>query len=98
MALSLEGSGISRKEPENHFNYTEDQLAEKKLALKTMCELLPDVSPLYAEWVYDMCKNTPEDKLKEIMKKVEEEPSRFKGLETAALLEKEREENKSSLN
>ena len=97
MALSLEGSGISRKEPENHFNYTEDQLAEKKLALKTMCELWPDVSPLYAEWVYDMCKNTPEDKLKEIMKKVEEEPSRFKGLETAALLEKEREENKSSL-
>jgi len=45
-----------------------------------------------------MCKNTSEDKLKEIMKKVEEEPSRFKGLETAALLEKEREENKSSLN
>ena len=51
MALSLQGSGISRKEPENHFNYTEDQLAEKKLALKNMCELWPDVSPLYAEWV-----------------------------------------------
>ena len=51
MALSVEGSGISRKEPENHLKYTEDQLAEKKLALKTMCELCPDVSPIYAEWV-----------------------------------------------
>ena len=44
-----------------------------------------------------MCKNTSEDKLKEIMKKVEEKPSRFKGLETAALLQKEQEENKSNL-
>tara|TARA_R100000426_G_scaffold75077_1_gene52676 strand:- start:871 stop:1278 length:408 start_codon:yes stop_codon:yes gene_type:complete len=69
--------GFERVKCENHFNYTEDQLGERKLALKQMKELYPDVPNLWAEWVYDLCKNTPEDKLKEIMKKVDTEPSRF---------------------
>ena len=50
---------------------------ERKLAVKTMVELYPGVSAYHAELVYDFCKNTPEAELKEIMKKVEEEPSRF---------------------
>jgi hypothetical protein len=54
---------------DNPFGYTEDQLAEKKIALKTMHEIWPTVSPTHAEWVYDMCKNTNESKLLEIMKK-----------------------------
>ena len=69
--------GFERVETPNHFGYTEDQLGERKLALKTMKELYPDVPNLWAEWVYDLCKNTPEEKLKEIMEKVDREPSRF---------------------
>lgn len=69
--------GFERFENPNHFGYTEDQLGERKLALKTMKELYPTVPTLWAEWVYDLCKNTPEDKLKEIMEKVDTEPSRF---------------------
>jgi len=69
--------GYERIKTENHFNYTEDQLGEKKLALKTMSELYPDVPKLWAEWVYDLCKNEEKDKLKEIMEKVESVPSRF---------------------
>jgi len=76
MALAV--PGIPRAKPANHFSYTDDQLAEKKLALKQMHELWPDVNPLHAEWVYDMCKNTPEEELKVIMEKTESMPSRFK--------------------
>ena len=69
--------GLERVENPNHFGYTEDKLGERKLALKKMCELYPDVPKLWAEWVYDLCKNTPEDKLKEIMERIDTKPSRF---------------------
>jgi hypothetical protein len=42
-----------------------------------MNELYPTVPALWAEWVYDLCKNTSENKLKEIMEKIDTEPSRF---------------------
>lgn len=76
MALAV--PGLERKTPENPFKYSEDELTDRKIALKTMMELWPDVNPLHAEWVYDMCKNTPADQMDEIKKKVETEPSRFK--------------------
>ena len=76
MALAV--PGIPRAKNENPFKYTDDQLAERKLALKHMHELWPDVNPLHAEWVYDLCKNTPEDELKVIMEKTDTVPSRFK--------------------
>ena len=69
--------GLEHKKEENHFNYTEDELAAKKLALKTMKELWPNVQALHAEWVYDLCKNTSEEMLKEIMHKVETTPTKF---------------------
>lgn len=76
MALSV--PGLPRAETPNPFKYTDDQLAERKLALKHMRELWPDVTPLHAEWVYDLCKNTPEDELKVIMENTDTIPSRFK--------------------
>jgi hypothetical protein len=42
-----------------------------------MSELYPDVPKLWAEWVYDLCKNEETHKIKEIMEKVEQIPSRF---------------------
>lgn len=91
-AIDITGTGLSRKEADNPFSYNDDDTAKKRLALKTMKELWPEVPDMYASWVYDMCVNTPEDQLKDIMKKTEEEPTRFKGLEDVKRLIQEQEE------
>jgi len=91
-AIDITGTGLSRKEPDNPYLYNDDQIAEKRLALKTMKELWGDVPELYASWAYDLCKNTPEEELKNIMEKIETEPSRFKGLEDVKRLKEEQEE------
>lgn len=74
MAAPIAVPGMSRKEEANPFNYTEDQKAIKKLALKQMAELWPTVNPTWAEWVYDLCKNTDEDELQKIMVKCDTNP------------------------
>ena len=51
----MEIEGYERKKHENHFSYTDDQLQEKQIALKTMAELYPTVPAYYREIVYDMC-------------------------------------------
>jgi hypothetical protein len=68
----MEVPGFERKQHENLFNYTDDQLQEKQLALKTMKELWPDVPAYYAEIIYDMCKNSTPEQIEEIKKKCEE--------------------------
>ncbi len=75
--MSIAVPGFERKEAENPFDYTEDQIAERKLALKYMRDVWPDVNPLHAEWVYDLCKNTPADKMNEVMDKVVTVPSKY---------------------
>lgn len=76
MTLAVEG--LERVKHENPYNYTESQLAEKDLALKKLKEYYPDVPTYYAELAYDLCLNTPQDKLDEIMKKIDTEPSKHK--------------------
>ncbi len=73
----MEIPGFERKKHENPFDYTEDQLLEKKLALKTIRELYPDVSPYYSELVYDLCKNSTQEEIDIIKKKVENEPFKY---------------------
>ena len=65
-----------QKKEENPYNYTDDQLVDRRLAVKTMLELWPGVSKLHAEWVYDLCKNVPDDELEALMKRVDEVPPR----------------------
>lgn len=77
---SIAVPGFERKVEENPFNYTDDQKDAKRLALIRMKELYPEVPDLYAEWVYDLCVNTPDDDLQQIMKRVDETPSRFKAV------------------
>ena len=36
VSLDVTGSGLTRKEPENHFKYTDDELTDKKIALIKM--------------------------------------------------------------
>ena len=69
--------GIPRHKPENHFNYTDDQLAEKKLALEKLKIIYPTVPEYYAELVYDLCVNTEPEKIEEIKKKIETTPFKY---------------------
>lgn len=55
--MALEVPGIKRHVDINHFNYTEHDFAEKKLAMHNLKIMYPDVSPYHASLIYDMCKN-----------------------------------------
>ena len=70
-------SGIPRHKAENHFNYTEDDLAEKKLAMEKLKIIYPTVPEYYAEMVYDMCKNTDATKIEEMKQRVETNPFKY---------------------
>ena len=78
MSVPFNIEGLKQISHENHFNYTDDELQEKQLALKTMKELYPDVSPYYAEIVYDMCKNSTQEEIHIIKEKVINVPSKYK--------------------
>lgn len=73
----MEIEGYSRKQHENPFNYNDDQLLEKQLALKTMKELYPDVPTYYAEIVYDLCKNSSQEEIDAIKEKIEKTPFKY---------------------
>ena len=75
--MSLAIPGYEKKKHENPYNYTESQLAEKDLALKKLREYYPTVPTFYAELAYDMCVNTEQKKLEEIMQKVDKEPTKY---------------------
>ena len=69
--------GLDRKTPDNHYKYTEDQLTEKKLALKQMKELWPLSNDYYNEMVYDLCKNSTPDEMLAIKKKIDTTPFKY---------------------
>jgi hypothetical protein len=70
-------SGIPKHKPENPFNYSEDDLAEKALAIEKMKIIYPTVPVYYAELVYDLCKNTDQAKIEEIKQKIESTPFKY---------------------
>jgi len=76
--MSIAVPGYERKSQDNPFNYTEDELIEKKLALKTMMELYPDVGYYHAEWVYDLCKNKKQEEINKMKQRIDKNPSKFK--------------------
>ena len=73
----MEVEGLERKVKDNFYNYTEDQLLEKKAALKLMKELYPDVSEYYADIVCDMCYNKSQEEIDAIKEKVETVPFKY---------------------
>ena len=58
---------IPRHEPENPYNYTNLELAERKKALKDMERDYPHLPYAWLEMLYDYHKNTPEEEVKEII-------------------------------
>tara|TARA_R110000787_G_scaffold83458_4_gene179627 strand:+ start:1770 stop:2036 length:267 start_codon:yes stop_codon:yes gene_type:complete len=77
MTTPLKIDGYERKEKDNPFNYTEDELQDKQIALKTMREIYPDVSPFYADIVYDLCKNNSKEFIEELKIKIDNTPSKY---------------------
>ena len=69
--------GLPRHKHENPFNYTDDELAEKTLALEKMKIIYKDVPTYYAEMVYDLCKNNDQTKIDEIKQKIESTPFKY---------------------
>ena len=65
--MYIDVSGIPRHQPANPFNYNEDQLADKALAMSKLKIIYPSVDEYYASLVYDMCVNTKAEELEEIL-------------------------------
>ena len=74
---TLEVKDIPRHKEDNPFNYTDEQKDVKRLALKTMKELYPEVNEYYAELVYDMCVNKTQEEIDAIKEKVETTPFKY---------------------
>ena len=74
---TLEVKDIPRHEADDPFNYTDEQKDVKRLALKTMKELYPEVNEYYAELVYDMCVNKTQEEIDAIKEKVETVPFKY---------------------
>ena len=70
-------SGIPRYQAPNPYNYTDDQLADKALAMAKMKIIYPTVDEYYSSMVYDMCVNTKKEELDEIKKRVETNPFKY---------------------
>ena len=73
----MDVKGLPRHKHDNPFNYTDDELAEKALALEKMKVIYKDVPMYYAEMVYDMCKNNDQSKIDEIKQKIENTPFKY---------------------
>jgi hypothetical protein len=48
----------------------------KTRVLKELAQLYPDVNPLWREWVYDVCANTPTDQLEEMKRRIAVNPGK----------------------
>jgi len=75
--MYIDVSGIPRHQPANPYNYNEDQLADKALAMAKLKIIYPTVDEYYASMVYDMCVNTKAEELEEIKKRVEKNPFKY---------------------
>jgi len=73
----MDVKGLPRHKHDNPFNYTDDELAEKALALEKMKTIYKDVPMYYAEMVYDMCKNNDQSTIDEIKQKIENTPFKY---------------------
>jgi precorrin isomerase len=73
----MDVKGLPRHKHDNPFNYTDDELAEKALALEKMKTIYKDVPMYYAEMVYDMCKNNDQSTIDIIKQKIENTPFKY---------------------
>lgn len=76
--MTLAIDGLERIKPDNPYNYTEEQLAQKDQYLRQIRLLYPDVSSYWAEVALDLCLTKSESEQKEIMRRIDTNPSKHK--------------------
>ena len=74
--MTFHVDGVSRYITPNPYGYDEAALAEKGRVLKELAQLYPDATPLWREWVYDVCVNTPPDQLEAMKRRVAVNPGK----------------------
>lgn len=89
--MFMDISGIPRHEAPNPYNYTEDQKADKALAMAKLAIIYPTVDPYYASMCYDMCVNTNKEELEAIKERVEKNPFKYDYSNLQAELDKVKE-------
>ena len=72
--MAFHVDGVPHYETPNPYGYDEAALAKKTRALKELAQLYPDVNPLWREWVYDVCVNTPPDQLEAMKRRIAVNP------------------------
>ena len=55
---------------------TRVHILQKTRVLKELAQLYPDVNPLWREWVYDVCANTPLDQLEDMKQRIATNPGK----------------------
>lgn len=65
--INIEDVTTRYKDP-NHWNYTEDQKAIRKKALKAMQSDYPNTPPLWIENIYDLIMSKTDEEVEEIKK------------------------------
>lgn len=72
-------TNLPKHEPSNPYNYTKVQYAKRTRDIKAMLRDFPTVPPMWAEWLYDVIENTPQDEVEAIINEGKwEVPSKFK--------------------
>lgn len=89
--MFMDISGIPRYEAPNPYNYTDDQKADKALAMAKLAIIYPTVDPYYASMCYDMCVNTNKEELEAIKERVEKNSFKYDYSNLQAELDKVKE-------
>ena len=74
--MAFHVDGVPHYETPNPYGYDETALAKKTCTLKELAQLYPDVNPLWREWVYDVCVNTPPDQLEAMKRRIAVNPGK----------------------
>ena len=75
-SMTFHVEDVPRYETPNPYGYNEAALVEKTRVLKELAQLYPDVNPMWREWVYDVCANTPSDQLEDMKRRVATSPGK----------------------
>ena len=60
-------SELPRHKPNNPYNYSKLDLAKRKKALIDIERDFPNVPKMWAEWLYDVMTNKPQEEVEEII-------------------------------
>jgi len=60
-------TNLPKYQTPNPYNYTKVQLSKRKRDLKAIIADFPGVPPMWAEWIYDVIENMPQEEVEKII-------------------------------